>query len=210
VSNAALRLDQAIENYLTEVEETRKIRIFHQYRREISRFRSHCNKRYVSGLNRGDAMRFFFRWRKEIVGGKPLKQKAINQRVIILLHAMRSQGAVILKNKSDWPKIIAKKVEIYQPEELNRFSARCTPEERLIFQVFLCIGFRECEVATLARSDIHWKEDKIAVYARVRAHIPHNITVPHRPDQFLVDTLFLATGCPPSINQAYETSPTCE
>ena len=44
--------------------------------------------------------------------------------------------------------------------------AACTPEERLIFQVFLMASFREREVATFAWPDIHWKEGKLAVSAK--------------------------------------------
>lgn len=91
-------------------------------------------------------MRLFVVGRKEIVDGKPRNQKTINRRVIIMLNAMRSQGAVIEMKKGDWPKTIDKKIEICQPEELKAFFAACNPEERLIFQVFLCTGFREREV----------------------------------------------------------------
>jgi hypothetical protein len=35
-----------------------------------------------------------------------------------------------------------------------------------LFQVFLCTGFREPEVGTLAWSDIHWKEGKPGVSAK--------------------------------------------
>jgi hypothetical protein len=47
--------------------------------------------------------------------------------------------------KGDWPKTVDKKIEIYQPEELKTFIAACNPEERLLFQVFLCWGSRERE-----------------------------------------------------------------
>ena len=114
MSDAGLTIGQAIENYLIEVEATKGVRTFRQYRRELAWFRSHCHKRYVSELNRGDAMRLFVQGRKEIVDGKPLNQKTINRRVIIMLHAMRSQGAVILMNKGDWPKTIEKKVESHR------------------------------------------------------------------------------------------------
>ena len=73
---------------------------------------------------------------------------------------------MIIMNKGDWPKTIEKKVEMYQPEELKPFLAACDPEERLIFQVFLCTGFREREVANLAWTDINWKEGKLAVSAK--------------------------------------------
>jgi hypothetical protein len=48
----------------------------------------------------------------------------------------------------------------------------CTPEERLIFQVFLCSGFSEWEVATLAWTDIHWKEGKLVVSAKPELGLP--------------------------------------
>ncbi|MGO8719853.1 MAG: tyrosine-type recombinase/integrase [Acidobacteriaceae bacterium] len=165
-SEAGLTVDRAIENYLVEVEATKGEKTYRQYRRELEWFRTHCKKRVVSQLNRGDAMALFAQGRRELLDGKPLNQKTINRRVIIMLRAMRSQGAVITMNKGDWPKTIDKKVEIYQPEELKPFFAACNSEERLIFQVFLCSGFREREVATLAWTDIHWKEGKLAVSAK--------------------------------------------
>jgi integrase len=158
-----LTIDQAIEKYLVEVEATKGERTYRQYRRELEWFRTHCKKLCVSQLDRSDAMALFARGRKEVVDGMPLNQKTINRRVIIMLHAMRSQGALIIMKKGDWPKTIDKKVEIYQPEELKPFFAACNPEERLIFQVFLCTGFREREVANLAWTDINWKEGKLAV-----------------------------------------------
>lgn len=166
VAERGLTIDQAIENYLVEVEATKKKSTFRQYRQELEWFRKHCQKRCVSQLNRSDAMALFAQGRKELADGRPLNQKTINRRVIIMLHAMRSQGAMILMKKGDWPKTIEKKVEIYQPEELKAFFAACTTEERVVFQVFLLTGFREREVATLAWADIHWKEGKITVTAK--------------------------------------------
>ncbi len=164
--NASRTIDEAIAAFLTEVEATKGTKTFRQYSRELEWFRRHCRKRYVAELDRSDAMRLFVEGRKEYVDGKPLNQKTINRRVIIMLNAMRSQGAAIEMRKGDWPKTIDKKIEIYQPEELKAFFAACNPEERLVFQVFLCTGFREREVATLAWSDIHWKEGKLGVSAK--------------------------------------------
>ncbi len=161
-----LTIDQAIEKYLVEVEATKSKSTLRQYRPDLEWFRKHCQKRYVSQLNRSDAMALFAQGRKELAHGRPLNQKTINRRVIIMLHAMRSQGAVIVMKKGDWPKTIEKKVEIYQPEELKAFFAACTLEERLVFQVFLLTGFREREVATLAWTDIQWREGKLAVSAK--------------------------------------------
>jgi integrase len=166
VVERGLTIEQAIEKYLVEVEATKGKKTYRQYLRELEWFRKHCKKRHVSQLNRSDAMALFAQGRREVLDDKPLNQKTINRRVIIMLQAMRSQGAVITMNKGDWPKTIDKKVEIYQPEELKPFFAVCNPEERLIFQVFLCSGFREREVATLAWTDIQWKDGKLAVSAK--------------------------------------------
>lgn len=90
-------------------------------------------------------MKKFAQGREVRRDGKPLNQKTINHRVIIMLNAMRSRGAAITMRKGDWPKTVDKKIEIYQSEELKTFFAPCNPEERLLFQVFLCTGFRERE-----------------------------------------------------------------
>ena len=156
----------AIQTYLVDIRATKGERTFKEYRRQLQWFQARTTKKFVSELDRSDAMMMFAKGREERVKGKALNQKTINKRVIIMLNAMRSQGAVIEMKRGDWPKTIEKKVEIYQPEELNRFFAACSPEEKLLFQIFLCTGFREREVATLAWSDIHWKEGKIGVSAK--------------------------------------------
>ena len=159
-------IDKAIEKYLIDIKATKGARTYKEYRHHLDWFRTRCTKRYVSELDRSDAIKMFAQGREERVDGKALNQKTINKRVMVMLGAMRSQGAVIEMKKGDWPKTIEKKVEIYQPEELTKFFAACEPEERLIFQVFLCTGFREREVATLTWSDIHWKEGKLGVSAK--------------------------------------------
>ena len=161
-----LTIDAAVERYLVDIRATKSERTFKEYRRQLEWFQARTTKHLVSELDRSDAMMIFAKGREERVKGNPLNQKTINKRVIIMLNAMRSQGARIEMRRGDWPKTIEKRVEIFQPEELNRFFAACTPEERTIFQVFLCTGFQEREVATLAWSDIHWKEGTIDVSAK--------------------------------------------
>ncbi|HEV2486296.1 MAG TPA: site-specific integrase [Terracidiphilus sp.] len=165
-SSKGLTIPLAIERYLVDIRATKGERTFKEYRRQLEWFQARTTKQHVSELDRSDAMMIFAKGREERVNGTPLNQKTINKRVIIMLNAMRSQGAVIEMKRGDWPKTIEKKVEIYQPEELSRFLAACDPEERLLFQIFLGTGFREREVATLAWSDIHWKEGKIGVSAK--------------------------------------------
>lgn len=130
-------IDNAIEKYLIDIKATKGERTYKEYRHHLDWFRTRCTKRYISELDRSDAMKIFAQGREERVDGKALNQKTINKRVMVMLGAMRSQGAMIEMKKGDWPKSIEKKVEIYQPEESTKFFAGCEPEERLIFQVFL-------------------------------------------------------------------------
>jgi integrase len=166
-SASGLTIDAAVERYLVDIRATKSERTYREYRRQLEWFQARTAKRFVSELDRSDAMRIFALGREERVKGNPINQKTINKRVIIMLNAMRSQGARIEMRRGDWPKTIEKRVEIYQPEELSRFFRACLPEERTLFQVFLCTGFREREVATLAWPDIHWKEGKIDVTAKL-------------------------------------------
>jgi hypothetical protein len=125
-----LTIDQAVEKYLVEVQVTKGKKTYQQYRNELERFRKHSKRRYVSQLNRSDAMALFAPGRKQLVDGRPLNQKTINRRVIIMLHVMPSQGAVIVMNKGDRPKTIDKKTETCQPEELSEILApRPTPRQ---------------------------------------------------------------------------------
>ena len=92
-----------------------------------------------------------------------LNQKTINKRVIVMPQAMLRAGAHIQLHKGDWPKTVDKRMEIYEPEEISRFFAACEPEERLVFQTFLCSGFRSRELSWLTWEDINWKSGTLSV-----------------------------------------------
>lgn len=165
-ANQGKTLEQAVQDYLAEVKATKGKSTLSQYTHDLAWFQSLSKKRYVAELDRSDIMRLFAAGREERVDGKPLNQKTINRRVINVLHGMRSQGAVIQMKKGDWPRTIEKKVEAYQPEELATFFAACDPKERVIFQTFLCTGFREQEIANLEWSDIDLKKSAVSVTAK--------------------------------------------
>jgi integrase/recombinase XerD len=154
-------IDTAIRDYLRDVQATKGAATHRAYEHDLKWFRARCQKHLVSRLDRSDAMTLFAAGREE-----GLNQKTINKRVIIMLQAMRAAGASVELRRGDWPKTTEKKVDIYQPQELTKFLAACTDEERLVFQVFLCTGFREREVANLAWTDIDWREGKLNVSAK--------------------------------------------
>jgi len=148
----------AVESYLAEVKATKGDATWRAYSADLAWFQKVSKKHYVDQLGRSDAMKLFAAGREE-----DLNQKTINKRVIVMLQAMRRAGANIQLHKGDWPRTIDKRVEIYEREELTRFFKACNPEERLIFQVFLCSGFRSREVSCLTWEDVDWKAGTLSV-----------------------------------------------
>ena len=144
-SKTATTIDAAIKRYLHEVRATKSEATLRAYSKDLRWFRDHCTKHNVSTLSRNDAIALFAAEHEE-----KLDPKTVNKRVIVMLGAMRGAGAAISMKRGDWPKTIEKQAEIYGPEELKRFFAVCDPSERLLFQVFLCTGFRSREVSTLS------------------------------------------------------------
>jgi integrase/recombinase XerD len=151
-------IDRAITDYLRDVKATKGLATHRAYSTDLKWFRKHCTKHLVSRLDRNDVMHLFAVGREE---GR--NQKTINKRVVVMLNAMRAAEATLKLRKGDWPKTIEKKVESYQPDELTAFFAACDDEERLLFQVFLCTGFRSREVETLTWADINFSLGYIAV-----------------------------------------------
>jgi hypothetical protein len=72
-------------------------------------------------------------------------QKTTNRRAVVMLHTMRGAGAETRLRRGDWPKTTEKQIEVYTPDELQKFFGACTGEERVLFQTFLLTGFRSEE-----------------------------------------------------------------
>src|SRR5580698_149974 len=98
----------------------------------------------------------------EVGRDEELNQKTINKRLIVGLMAMRNSGAMVDLKRGDWPKTIDKGITIFEPQELTKFFKACDKRERLVFQVFLCSGFRSREVATLTWPDVNCKKNSLA------------------------------------------------
>jgi len=148
----------AVDAYLTEVKATKGDATWRAYSADLAWFLKITKKHYVDQLGRSDAMALFAAGREE-----SLNQKTINKRVIVMLQAMRRAGARIQLHKGDWPRTVDKRVEIYEPEEITKFFAACDAEEKLVFQTFLCTGFRSRELSCLTWDDINWKSGTLSV-----------------------------------------------
>lgn len=154
-------IDAAISEYLRDVQATKSAATYRAYKCDLAWFREHCGKHLVSRLDRSDVMVLFAAGREG-----DLNQKTTNKRVVVMLQAMRGAGAEITLRKGDWPKTADKQIEVYTPDELQKFLATCADDERLLFQAFLLTGFRSEEVATLSWPDIYHSAGKISVSAK--------------------------------------------
>lgn len=148
----------AVDAYLTEVKATKGDATWRAYSADLAWFLKITKKHYVDQLGRSDVMALFVAGREE-----SLNQKTINKRVIVMLQAMRRAGAHIQLHKGDWPRTVDKRVDIYDPEEVSKFFAACDAEEKLVFQTFLCTGFRLRELSCLTWKDINWKSGTLSV-----------------------------------------------
>ncbi len=50
---------------------------------------------------------------------------------------MKAAGSAVKLRKGDWPKKPDQKVNAYQLENIEKFFKACSPDELLLFQVFL-------------------------------------------------------------------------
>jgi integrase/recombinase XerD len=58
---------------------------------------------------------------------------------------LKTNGIRNLVGKNDLPRYVEDEPEIYEREELNKFLAACSGDERLWFEFFLMTGLREQE-----------------------------------------------------------------
>jgi hypothetical protein len=85
--DTVVTIDAAIMKYLREVKATKGTATLSAYTCDLRWFRKHCEKHYVTQLNRDDIIGLFGAGRDQEVN-----QKTINRRATVALQAMRSAG----------------------------------------------------------------------------------------------------------------------
>jgi integrase len=86
-----------------------------------------------------------------------LNPKTVTRRLIVAVMALRNAGAIIQLKRGDWPKTTDRDVEAYEAAELRDFFRACTPNHKLLFQTFLCTGFRKREISTMTWDDVDFR-----------------------------------------------------
>ena len=156
-------IEAGIKQYLEAVEATKGSGTHGSYKTCLTWAQRHITKHMVNRLNRNDLLGLFAAGRKE-----ELNQKTINKRVTVVLNMVRHHDHDIKLKRGDWPKTTEKKIEVYTDEEIEKFFTACTHDGRLLFEVFLCTGFRDKEVAHLFWSDVDYRLCRISVTAKTQ------------------------------------------
>lgn len=153
-----ISIDAAIAQYLKTVHATKGDATYRAYSTDLRWARQLLTRNLVSRIDRNDLINLFAAGREA-----GLNQKTTNKRVTVTLQMVRNTGHDIKLHRGNWPKTAEKQIEAYTPEELRKFFAACNDDERTLFQVFLCTGFRAEEISTLQWLDIHYDTGKISV-----------------------------------------------
>lgn len=158
-----ISIQEGIKQYLGAVAATKGAETYRSYEACLRWVQGHISKHLVYRLDRSDLLGLFAAGREE-----KLNQKTINKRVTVALNMVRHHGHDIKLKKGDWPRTTDKPVEVYTEEETQKFFAACSDDERLLFQLFLCTGFRYREVVHLMWSDIDYRRSKIRMTAKAQ------------------------------------------
>lgn len=160
-SNSRQTIQHAVKQYLVEIKGIRSKATHEAYSDDAAWFVDRLKKHYVDEVGRTDLLRILGLGRDE-----GLEQRTINRRVLVGLMALRNAGATINLKRGEWPKVAETEVEIYSTEELRAFFKACSEEEKLLFQIYLCSGFRNREVATLTKDSVSSHTNSIGVKKR--------------------------------------------
>lgn len=148
----------AFQRFLEETRATKEPATHSAYRRDLDWVAEKLGRQFVSQVTRQDVLRVMGKGRQE-----GLDPKTINRKMIVALMALRNAGADIEMKRGDWPKTTEPMVEIYEPNQLKAFFRACAPGEKLLFETFLCTGFRKREIATLTWNDVDFNQRTVRV-----------------------------------------------
>lgn len=159
-------LVNAITKYLDEIKQKKKKKTYVAYKKALDYFLESCHKQYLNEVTRDDAIKYsaFLREKKE------LAPRTVNVKFEYLMIFLKAQGMPKLVNKQDWPRYTEPIPEIYEKEDLEKFFAACSSEERVYYQFFLKTGMREQEVMFCTWSCLDLKHGTASVQANDRFH----------------------------------------
>lgn len=159
----SLTVQEAFARFLREVKGSREAETWRAYRADLNWVAPKLGRKVVAEITRADILEVMGQGREE-----ELNPKTVTRRLIVALMALRNAGAVIHLKRGDWPKTTDRAVEVYEGVELRAFFRACSADEKLLFQTFLCSGFRKREISTLTWNDVDFRRHLLKVQAKPR------------------------------------------
>ena len=95
-----------------------------------------------------------------------LGSNTILHNAVIVAQFLKRQGRSGITRELSLPERITPLVKVYRHEELARFFAACSDQERALFATFLLTGFREQEVMFLRWSDVNFELRTVRVTSK--------------------------------------------
>ncbi len=148
----------AFQKFLEEARATKQPSTHRAYAADLEWVSGRLGPQFVSDVKRSDILRVMAKGRDE-----GLNPKTVNRKLIVALMALRNAGAAITMKRGDWRKAVEPVVEIYDRKQMEMLFDACTPREKLIFQTFLCSGFRKQELATLTWNQVNFGARTLSV-----------------------------------------------
>jgi integrase len=137
-------------SYLEEIRATKKPKTLAAYALSLEYFGRYRVKPQVGDVERSDLLAYAGALRD----AEELAPRTVHNHCANVISFLKWAGVQRIARKGDWPVYVEEEPETYEPEELIRLFAACTPEERLMLRFFLYSGFREQEVTYLTRKDV--------------------------------------------------------
>ena len=130
-----------MQKYLDGISLRKKPKTFAAYSKALEYFQESCTKTYLHEITADDLLRFAVDLRDK----HEHSARTVSNKFEHVMTFFKKVGHRVPIDTSDRPTYTEEDPETYEPEELERFFAACTPDERLMFRFFLMTGFREGE-----------------------------------------------------------------
>jgi len=147
-------LQVAVKTYLEQIEALKKPNTHRKYEAVLERFLDFFHDRAsIYAISGDDLTRFVVTLKRD----HGLGSNTILHNAVIVAQFFKRHGRSGITRELQLPERITPLVKVYRHEELARFFAVCSDQERALFATFLLTGFREQEVMFLYWSDVNFE-----------------------------------------------------
>jgi integrase len=160
-----IKLADSILKYLERVRARRSHKTQNEFELMLPQFQEMCSKTYLDEITTEDLENFALGLRRLGLSDRTVANRVA--RVTCFLKAQGITGLVTEELKREL-RYDEKEVDAYTHEQIDALFAAANHEQRLIFQFFLCTGFREAEVAHATWRDVDFERNKIKARIKVK------------------------------------------